>query len=42
MAWLLLFRHIAGFMRSGFNAIAGPNFRHPQTNSALSTSSKMS
>lgn len=38
MAWLLLFRHIAGFMRSGYNSVTGPML----TKTALSTSSKMS
>lgn len=38
MAWLLLFRHIAGFMRSGYQTLAPPR-KHPCD---MSTSSKMS
>merc|ERR1712223_359007 len=42
MAWLLLFRHIAGFMRNGYNSVVtGPLIRHT-TNCATSTSSRMS
>jgi len=42
MAWLLLFRHIAGFMRNGYNSVVtGPMIRHT-ANCATSTSSRMS
>lgn len=37
MAWLLLFRHIAGFMRSGYKSVASPLSMHSRE---MSTSSK--
>ena len=40
MAWLLLFRHIAGFMRSGYQSLATPLVRKHTCD--MSTSSKMS